>query len=401
MSKTTTHSSAYDVIIIGARCAGAATALLLARQGLRVLVVDRSRHGSDTLSTHALMRGGVLQLERWGVLDAIRAAGTPPVSTTSFHYAEDSIEIFIKPRDGVDALYAPRRTVIDPILADAAAEAGAEILRGPRVVDLLRSSEGRVRGVVIEDRPGEFREVVGDLIVGADGVRSTVARLVNAPTLLEGRHATGLVYGYWEGLQIEGYHWYYRPGVTAGSIATNGGTLVFAGVSQDRFWNEIRFDPAAGFYQVLRETTSELADALAGARQLGSFRSYPGQPGYLRQSWGPGWALVGDAGYFKDPITAHGITDALRDAELLARAVPEASSGALARYQNVRDALSIRLFEITDAVASFDWDLEEVQLLHKELSDEMRQEVQYVAKLHEGLPEAVAPDPKSLLVKAS
>ncbi|MCH8254322.1 MAG: FAD-dependent monooxygenase, partial [Gemmatimonadetes bacterium] len=116
----------YDVIIAGARCAGASTAMLLARRGLRVLVIDPTSRGSDTLSTHALMRGGVLQLHRWGLLDAIRAAGTPAIPKTSFHYGEETIEVSIKERDGVDALYAPRRTVLDAVLVDAAVAAGAE-----------------------------------------------------------------------------------------------------------------------------------------------------------------------------------------------------------------------------------------------------------------------------------
>ncbi len=119
----------YDVIIAGARCAGASTAMLLARQGLRVLVVDPTRRGSDTLSTHALMRGAVLQLHRWGVLDDIRAAGTPPIRKTTFHYGDEDLEIPINPRDGIDALYAPRRTVIDVVLLDAAEAAGAEAER--------------------------------------------------------------------------------------------------------------------------------------------------------------------------------------------------------------------------------------------------------------------------------
>jgi len=134
----------YDVIIAGARCAGASTAMLLARQGLRVLVVDPTRRGSDTLSTHALMRGAVLQLHRWGVLDDIRAAGTPAIRTTTFHYGDEAIEVPIKEQDGVDALYAPRRTVIDPILLDAAEAAGAEVVLGSSVVDLLRGSDDRV-----------------------------------------------------------------------------------------------------------------------------------------------------------------------------------------------------------------------------------------------------------------
>ncbi len=401
MSEETTRDSTYDVVIVGARCAGAATALLLARRGLKVLAVDKSRHGSDTLSTHALMRGGVLQLHRWGVLEAIRAAGTPPVSTTTFHYGEESIEVDIKLRDGVDALYAPRRTVLDPILADTAADAGAEIVRGPRVVDLVRSSEGRVGGVVIEDRPGRFRKIAADVVIGADGVGSAVARLVKAPPTLEGQEATGVVYSYWEGLNLPGYHWYFRPGVSAGSIATNGGSLIFSGVPHDRFWNEVRFDLAGGFSRVLREAAPELADSLTGARRLGGFRGYAGYPGHLRRSWGPGWALVGDAGYFKDPITAHGITDALRDAELLARAVAEGTTEALADYQSVRDELSLGLFHITNAVASFDWDYGKLQELHRDMSDEARREVNYLSALGDAPPTTEAPAPRGAMAKAS
>jgi menaquinone-9 beta-reductase len=394
------RSSNYDVVIIGARCAGAATALLLARKGLRVLVVDKSRHGSDTLSTHALMRGGVLQLHRWGLLDAVRAAGTPPVKTTTFHYQDEAVEVTIKPRDGVDALYAPRRTVLDPILADAAAEAGAEILRGPRLVELARSADGRVQGVVLEGSPGEYQTISADLVIGADGVRSTVARLVEAPTLHEGPSAAGIVFGYFEGLELPGYHWHFGLGVSAGSIATNDGTLVFAAVPKDRFWDEIRFDLEGGFYRVLRETEPELAERAADGRQLGGFRGYAGHPGYLKQSWGPGWALVGDAGYFKDPATAHGITDAFRDAELLARAILAGSPADLADYQKVRDELSLELFQITDAVASFQWDFEQLRKLHRDMSEEMKQEVKFLAAL-ENEPVATGSIPGKGLAKVS
>ena len=127
-----THASAsspegadLDVVIVGARAAGAATALLLARAGLRVQVVDRSRYGADTLSTHALLRGAVVQLHRWGLLDRVVAAGTPPIRATSFDYGSGPITLRMKPSHGVDALYAPRRTVLDPILVDAARAAGA------------------------------------------------------------------------------------------------------------------------------------------------------------------------------------------------------------------------------------------------------------------------------------
>src|SRR5262245_36511639 len=134
----------YDVVIVGARCAGAATALLLARRGLRVLAIDRGRHGSDTVSTHALMRAGVLQLARWGVLDAVKAAGTPVVRSTSFHYGDDVVTVQIKPHNDVEGLYAPRRTVIDRLLVDAARRAGAEIVFDTQLVDLVRDVHDRV-----------------------------------------------------------------------------------------------------------------------------------------------------------------------------------------------------------------------------------------------------------------
>ena len=136
----------WDVIVVGARVAGAATAMLLARAGLRVLCVDRSRYGGDTVSTHALMRGGVLQLQRWGVLDAVADAGTPPVRRTVFHYGAESAVVSIRPSAGVDALYAPRRTVIDALLVDAAQRAGATVEFGAAVAGLHRDRDGQVTG---------------------------------------------------------------------------------------------------------------------------------------------------------------------------------------------------------------------------------------------------------------
>ena len=140
---STGTSQRYDAVVVGARCAGAATAMLLARHGLSVLLVDRDRHGADTLSTLALMRAGVLQLHRWGLLDRVRAAGTPPISSTSFIYGDETITVPIKPRDGVDALYAPRRTLLDALLADAASDAGADVVtaRGSSTSSVPRTDE--------------------------------------------------------------------------------------------------------------------------------------------------------------------------------------------------------------------------------------------------------------------
>jgi flavin-dependent dehydrogenase len=378
----TPNATRYDAVVVGARCAGAATAMLLARRGLRVLAVDRSRYGSDTLSTHALMRAGVLQLHRWGVLDCLRDAGTPPVTTTTFHYGKDAIEIRIKPRDGVDALYAPRRTVIDPILVDAARESGAEVRHGVRLVELLRSDAGRIEGALLQGKSGDLREVRAGIVIGADGVLSSVARLAGAATLREGRHATANIYGYWSGIDAAGYHWRYRPGLSAGTIPTNDGlTCVFLSLPPSRFEEARRSGIDAAYRSGLAELDPALAAAVETASPAGKLHLFSGIHGFLRQTWGPGWALVGDASYFKDPLTAHGMTDALRDAELLARAVAEGTDEALDRHQRARDDLSRRFFEITDQVASFSWDLETVRRLHLEMSEEMGREAEALLEL--------------------
>jgi flavin-dependent dehydrogenase len=378
-------SSDYDVVIVGARCAGAAIAMLLARRGLRVLAVDRGRYASDTVSTHALMRAGVLQLSRWGVLDGIKAAGTPVIRSTSFHYGDEVVEVQIKPRNDIDGLYAPRRTVIDRLLVDAARSAGAEIAFETQLVDLLRSDNDRVCGVRLKDGHERERHVSAELVIGADGVRSTVARLVGAGCYRTGRHATGVLFTYWADTGIDGYHWYYRPGVSAGAIPTNDGlTCVFASVPQSRFHEALRPGADAGYRHLLRECGSDLAAIVERSERVEKYRGFAGEVGFFRQSFGPGWALVGDAGYFKDPLTAHGITDALIDAELLAQAAAAGTEIALAGYQSARDKLAVAHFEATDAVASFEWDLPKVQQLHRALSEEMKKESLEVALFDRG-----------------
>jgi menaquinone-9 beta-reductase len=368
------QSRSYDVVVVGARCAGAAVALLLARQGVRVLVVERARYGADTLSTHALMRGGVLQLHRWGILGELKAAGTPTVRSTSFHYGDEVVEIPIKPKDGIDGLYAPRRNVIDPLLADAARSAGAEVVYEARLVDLLRR-DNRVRGVRLRGADGRDFEVGSELVIGADGVRSTVAPLVGAKTYKAGRHATGVIFNYWADTGITGYHWCYRPGVSVGVIPTNDGlACVFVSVSQSRFRDEVGIDVGAAYPRLLNECNPALAAVVDRATRAEKYRGFAGEVGFFRQSYGPGWALVGDAGYFKDPLTAHGMTDALIDAELLARSVVKGSESALGEYQSARDELAMQLFDVTDAIASYDWDLIKVAELHRSLSDEMKKE---------------------------
>ena len=353
--------------------------MLLARAGLEVLLVDPLPRGTDTLSTHALMRGAVLQLCRWGLLDAVRARGTPPIATTTFHYGDEAIRIEIKPGDGVDALYAPRRTVLDAILVDAACAAGAEVVHGLSVSALTRDGSGRVRGVQLTDSARDVTDVSTDLVIGADGVRSKVARLLGAEVSTQTPHTAASVYGYWKGLPNDGNHWYYDTGVSIGTIPTNErATCVFAAVSSADFHSNRSKGLEVVHRGALERVDPELASRVDRGERTGKLRAFAGIPGFLRRSTGPGWALVGDAGYFKDPITAHGITDALRDAELLSRAVVRGGAKTLAEYEATRNRLSRGLLDTTDRIASFEWDLEEVKDLHLRLSREMKTEVERI-----------------------
>jgi len=377
----------WDVIVVGARIAGASTALLLARAGLRVLCLDRARYGSDTLSTHALMRGGTLQLQRWGLLDAVTSAGTPAVRHTVFHYGDDTVSVTIRPAAGVDALYAPRRTVIDKVIVDAAVAAGAVVRFGTAVTGLLHDDRGRVAGVVIRDRDGSARTERAGLVVGADGRNSQVADTVGAAVETAGRASSAFLYGYWAGLAADGYEWFYRPGVSAGLIPTNEGlTCVFVGAAADSAAGLVR---AGGVGQAFTRLAADSAIdvRLRDGERIGNLRYLRGMPGRLRRSWGPGWALVGDAGYWKDPLSTHGMTAALRDAELLARAVltaPEPGPGqlaALAGYQSLRDRFATPMVETSDRIAAHDWELPQLRRLLMALSSTMADEVDLMGTL--------------------
>jgi flavin-dependent dehydrogenase len=366
----------YDTIVVGGRCAGAATAMLLARAGQRVLVCDAARPGTDTLSTHALTRGGVLQLHRWGLLDAVAAAGTPAIRHTELHCGDDTETLDVRPLAGTTALYAPRRTVLDPILVDAARAEGAEVRHGVRVTEVLRDRTGRVRGIGARSAKAELH-ATADLVVGADGHRSTVAAAVRAPLRHAGAAAAGFVYGHWTGLTgpADRYRLYYDHGIAAGVVPTNDDqTCVWIGVPRVRFdavRNEAHRD--GGFGALLAGTAPDLTVELARAHRTGPIRGFPGARGHLRAAAGPGWALVGDAGSFKDPISSRGITDALRDAELLARAV--LAGEGLEVYERVRDELSRPVLATADRIASFDWNLPDLRRLLVELHHASRSEI--------------------------
>lgn len=385
----------YDFIIIGARVAGAATARLLAHGGARVLVVERGKLGADTLSTSYLMRGAVVQLHRWGIVPALIAAGTPAVRTTHFHFASGTLPVDIRPAGDFNALYAPRRTLLDPLLVAAARAAGADVEFGTRVAGLAYREDGKVCGVELEAAPGHARRrrVTARMVIGADGLHSSLADWVGATPYRVGEHCAPTIYGYYEGLSVDAYHWYYVDGVAAGAAPTNDGlATVFVGGPVGSL-PELHGDREAGLHRIASRVSTTFAETLRACRRVGALRAFPGVRGFYRKPYGPGWALVGDAGYFRDPNTAHGISDALRDSELLARALlgDTSSEAALEQYWHTRDAASERLFEAADELAGGAWDEPRVGLILRALSEGMRDGMRVVEAMAAHERDASAP----------
>jgi 2-polyprenyl-6-methoxyphenol hydroxylase-like FAD-dependent oxidoreductase len=317
-------------------------------------------------------------------LDALLAEGTPPIRRTVFHYGDDAVAVSIRAAGGVDALYAPRRTVLDRLLVDAAARAGAHLEFSTRVEALTRDDSGAVTGVVIADRGRSSRRTErARLVVGADGRGSLVAAAVGAPRTASGRYAGEYLYGYWAGLGTEAYEWFYAAGHAAGIIPTNHGeACVFVGGPPTASLGQRRGSARSTFD--LLGSKLGLAERLGSALLVGPIRRVHRLPsGYLRQAYGPGWALVGDAGHWLDPISTHGMTAALRDADLLSAAIlaGEPPEIGLARYQAVRDRLSLPMLELTDRIAAYRWTPAEVRNLLRAMASAMADEVEAIADL--------------------
>jgi flavin-dependent dehydrogenase len=359
-SQPTRHR--YDVVVVGARCAGAATARLLAGRGHDVLLVDRAELPSDTLSTHGLVRGGVVQLSRWGLVDRLVADGAPPVRSVLFSGPSGQVERPVKDRAGVDFLLAPRRTRIDALLAEEAAAAGAEFRPGVSVDRVLRDDRGRVAGVRARLRDGSWVELRARHLVAADGLRSTLAPLLGARTLSCFRTGATLFYTYVGGLDWRSYEFHVAPGAFAGVFPTNDGEACVWLSRPDRLYDSVRHsgrDRATVWTQMLTQVAPGLGERVRDGRITSPLRGFVDAPHYLRQAHGEGWSLVGDAGYHRDPITGHGMTDAFRDAELLADALDLVLRGdlpagaALMTYQRRRDRALRDTYRLTRALAAF------------------------------------------------
>ncbi|MEU4240226.1 NAD(P)/FAD-dependent oxidoreductase [Actinoplanes sp. NPDC026619] len=344
----------FDVIVVGTRVAGAATAMLLARAGLRVLAVDRARFPSDTLSTHQVQLPGGALLRRWGILDQLAARGTPPARTVVFDAGTAVLRGAYPPFDGVDAVYSPRRTVLDALLIAAAREAGATVEES-YVVERLTRDGAQVTGLIGRFKNGKSTTLTAQLVIGADGKHSTVAKEAGAREYRERPSASGVLYGYFAGLPVGGGEVYVRPDRMVTLWPTDDDlTLVYLGVPASRF-AEAR---AAGLPR-MAEGVAELGERLAAAEPVEHVRGTTDVPGLIRQPSGPGWGLVGDAGLVMDPITGQGIGNALRDAHALSGAIVAGLGGerpmiaAMRDHHRRRDLGRIPMYDLTARLAAF------------------------------------------------
>jgi 2-polyprenyl-6-methoxyphenol hydroxylase-like FAD-dependent oxidoreductase len=348
----------YDVIVVGARVAGAATAMLLARQGLRVLAVDRASFPSDTISSHQLQVPGVALLHQWGLLGNLAAAGTPPARRVRFDAGGDLVlGGQFPPCAGVDALYSPRRTLLDTILVEAAREAGAEVRENFRVTQLIASG-GRVTGIrgAARGRP-EVTESAS-LVIGADGKRSLVAGVVGARRYRERPVRSFASYSYWAGVPVCGGELYQRPGRAVAVFPTDGElTMVYAASPITEFASA-RAD-LEGHYLRTLDLCGDLGERVRSGARAERLRTTPDQPNTFRCSHGPGWALAGDAGVVMDSVSAQGMTNALRDASYLSAAVAAGLGGsqplaaALRGHQRRRDRAIRGMYDFTVGLAAF------------------------------------------------
>jgi 2-polyprenyl-6-methoxyphenol hydroxylase-like FAD-dependent oxidoreductase len=365
------HRHRHDVVVVGARAAGAATALLLARLGHDVVLVDRAIFPADTLSTHQIARPGVVQLHRWGLLPTVLASGAPAIREVSFSTPGESVTRVVRNSAGVDLLVAPRRYILDTIVAEAAAREGAELRPGVTVTGVRLDDAGRAIGVYGHDRGGAPIEIDARFVVGADGLGSRVARSVGAEVIEHRGDGGAALYAYFAGLPWRGIELFIADGALAGVFPTHDGQACIWVTTPSEAARAARRRAGSrveAFEAQLRLAAPDLAARLRAGRRVSPVTGMLRMPNQLRRAHGPRWALVGDAGYHRDAVTGHGLSDAYRDAELLAVALDQTLRGdahevsALAGYQQERDRALRAVFELTCALAAYPPVAEFVQL---------------------------------------
>src|SRR5215469_11415047 len=365
----------YDAIIVGARCAGSPTAMLLARKGYKVLLLDRGTFPSDMpFSNHYVHQTGSARLKRWGLLDKLAATGCPPITTNHWNYGAFTLTGSPPPADGgVTEAFAPRRKALDPVLVNAAVAAGAELREGFSAQEVLWEND-RVVGIRGRQKSGNIVSEKARITIGADGMFSLVAKAVKAPEYNNKPPLEGSWYSYWSGVRMKGWHLWLRPQRVIFAYNTNDNLALIGVAFAAKDLPEVRTDVERHHQQTIREIAPDLAEQMQSGRHEGKFVG-GAIPGYVRKPYGPGWALVGDAGYQKDPCTASGITDAFGSAEWLAEAIDAGFSGrqpleaALADYERKRNESELPYYEMTSQLATLQPPPPEIQQLLAALVD--------------------------------
>ncbi len=391
----------YDAIVVGARCAGSPTAMLLARRGYRVLLVDRAGFPSDTVSTHVIWPHGAEILGRWGLLDRLAATGCPPIALRmTFDVGPFALQGAVTDANGGRGGFCPRRTVLDKILVDAAVESGAELREHFTVTELLWDDD-QVVGIKGHATNGASVDERARIVVGADGVHSFVARAVTAEEYDARPPLATYYYSYYSGFEIEDVEQYVREYQGGACFPTNDGlTLIISAWPSERF-QEIRAD-IEGHVKKVHESMPTVQAGLQRATREEKWLGTAGVPNYFRVPHGPGWALVGDAGYVKDPITAQGISDAFIDAEQVTEAIDAGFSGtrplgaAMADYAARRDVRVKPLYDFTCELAKLEPPPPPMQQLFGALRDNQHATNQFYSAITGSLPLPAFMNPDNL-----
>jgi flavin-dependent dehydrogenase len=348
----------YDAIVIGARCAGATTAMLLAREGFRVLLLDRARFPSEIPHGHFIHRHGPARLSRWGLLEPILETGCPPVTSIAMDLGDFPLVGRDLVVDGVPVGLGPRRAALDKVLVDAAVAAGAELREG-FAVDDLTFEDDRVTGIRGRARNGSPPVAeTARFVIGADGRNSSVAKRVEALAYEAVQTVTCWYFSYWSGMPSEGLELYRLDRRVIFAFPTNDGLFALFVAWPIEELTAVRADVERELLAVV-DSVPELAERVRGGSREERIYGATQLPNFLRTPGGPGWALVGDAGCHKDPYLALGLCDALRDAELLSEALADALTGrrpeheALADYERVRNEATMPDYQQNISLARF------------------------------------------------
>jgi 2-polyprenyl-6-methoxyphenol hydroxylase-like FAD-dependent oxidoreductase len=389
----------YDAIIVGARCAGSPTAMLLARKGYRVLLVDKASFPSDTISTHIIWPHGAEALDRWGLLERVAATGCPPIAHNMvFDVGPFALKGAVTNTNAGRGGFCPRRTVLDKLLVDAAVESGVELRENFTVEGLLVDGD-RVAGIKGHGRNGGSVEERTKIVIGADGIHSFVAKAVGAEEYDTLPPLATFFYSYFSGVGAEDIEQYIGlPYQGAAYFPTNDGLTIVAAVWPAKRFHEIRNDIEGNVQGVHQQLP--VAERLQNARREEKWYGTAGVPNYFRKPYGPGWALVGDAGHEVDPITGQGINDAFLDVELLVDAIDAGFSGrrpleeAMAEYQSRRDERVRPLHHFTTELATLEPPPEPIQQLFGALHGNQEATNQFYSAITGStpLPEFMAPE---------